>query len=350
MSKTVRVGFIGAGGIAGAHINYLKKIEGVEVTALADTNARACEQRVKDHNLPNAEVFKDYRKLLALKDVDAVSICTPNALHYVPTIAALKAGKHVMVEKPIAMNAREGKAMCDAARKARKVFSIGFQHRFRADVQYARNLVQAGKLGEILYCRAHSLRRRGIPNWGVFGQKKLQGGGPMIDIGVHILEMSLFVMGMPRPVAASGNCYTYLGNKPGKVSSMWENWDYKTYTVEDLACGFVRFKGGSTLTIEASFAAHIEKDVFATTIMGTRGGVYVGDDGVRVFTDQDGKMVNIAPAYLPNVDAFAVKMKAWIDAIRGARNPSPGEDGLTVQKILDGIYESTARGREVAIR
>jgi len=350
MSKTIRVGFIGSGGIAGAHIHWLRKIEGVEVVALADAKKSACEQRIKDNGLKDVAIFQDYRKLLARKDIDAVSVCTPNALHCAPTVAALKAGKHVMVEKPIAMNAKEGKAMCDAARKSGKVFSIGFQQRFRGDVQYARGLAQAGKLGEILYCRAHSLRRRGIPNWGVFGQKKLQGGGPMIDIGVHILDMSLFIMGMPQPVAASGNCYTYIGDKQSKVSSMWENWDYKTYTVEDLACGFVRFKGGATLSIEASFAAHIEKDVFATTIMGTKGGVYVGDDGVRVFTDQDGKMVNITPAFVPNVDAFGLKMKSWIEAIRGAKNPSPGEDGLTVQKVLDGIYESTKKGREVTIR
>ena len=350
MSKKVRVGFIGAGGIAGAHIGYLKKIEGVEVIALADANPKACEQRIKDHSLTGVKTFRDYRELLKMGEVDAVSVCTPNFLHCEPTVAALKAGKHVMVEKPIAMNVREGKAMCDAARKARRVFSIGFQQRFRADVQYARHLAQAGKLGDILYCRAHSLRRRGIPNWGVFGQKKLQGGGPMIDIGVHILDMSLFVMGMPQPATASGNCYTYIGNRKSETSNMWDNWDYKTYTVEDLAAGFVRFKGGMTLSIEASFAAHIEKDIFATTIMGTKGGVYVGDDGVKVFTDQDGKMVNLSPVFLPQVDAFGVKMKSWIDAIRGAKNPSPGVDGLTVQKILDGIYASAGKGREVRIR
>jgi len=350
MSGHIRVGFIGAGGIAGTHMGYLKKIKGVSITALADPNRENIEKRVKDHGLGDAKIYEDYRRMLEEAEVDAVSICTPNWLHYEPTIAALEAGKHVMVEKPLAMNVREGRRMCEAAKKSGKVFSIGFQQRFRADVQYARRLALEGRLGKFLYARAHALRRRGIPSWGVFGQKKLQGGGPMIDIGVHILDMALFIMGMPRPVSAAGCCYTYLGNRKPAATAPWGDWDYKTYTVEDLAAGFVRFKDGSSLTVEASFAAHIEKDVFAVTIMGTEGGVYVGDEGLRFFTDLDGKMVNTVPAFLGNVDAFGRKMEAWIEAIRGAENPSPGEDGLIIQSILDGIYESAGKGREIAIK
>ena len=349
MSQKVRVGFVGAGGIAGFHIKYLKPIDGVEVVALADPVDGLCDKQIATYELDGAKTFTDYKQMLKMKDLDAVSICTPNWLHKQPTIDALRAGKHVIVEKPMAMNAREAQAMCDAAKQARRVLTIGFQHRFGPAAKLVRQMVDEGGLGDVLYCRAHALRRRGIPSWGVFGQKELQGGGPLIDIGVHIIEASHYMMGQPRPVAASANCYTYLGNKKPAATSAWGDWDYKTYNVEDLACGFIRFDNGATMAIECSFAAHIEKDVFATTIMGTKGGVE-SDGGVKVFTDMHGKMMNVEPAVLDTVDAFEVKMRNWIDAIRGSANAAPGEDGVVVQKILDALYASAEKGREVAIK
>jgi len=349
MSRKVRVGFIGAGGIAGTHIKGLKQVEDVEIIALADPREGACERHIETHDLDGAKSFKDYRDLLKMKDVEAVSICTPNWLHKRPTLDALRAGKHVMVEKPMAMSAREAQAMCDAAKAAKKVLTIGFQHRFKPSVQFVRRAVEEGQLGDVLYCRAQALRRRGIPSWGVFGQKKLQGGGPLIDIGVHIIEMSWYVMGRPKPVAASATCYTYLGNKKPDATAPWGDWDYKTYDVEDLACGFVRFENGTTLTIESSFAAHIENNIFASTFMGTKAGAVI-DTGVRIFTDYCGKMVNLQPTVFEKDSAFNLKMRYWIEAVRGGKNQAPGEDGLAVQKILDALYLSAEKGKEVRIR
>src|SRR5581483_8627960 len=154
-----------------------------------------------------------------------------------------------------------------------------------------------GQFGNVMFVKCQALRRRGIPNWGVFGQKKLQGGGPMIDIGVHVIEMAHFVMGSPRPVAAAGNTWTYMGNKPSDVASMWPNWDYKTYTVEDLAIGQIRFENGALLQIQSSFAAHIEKDTWDFTLIGDKGGA--NWDSSRVFTDSAGTMVNTSAGYLP---------------------------------------------------
>jgi len=350
MSEKMRVGFIGAGGIAGTHIGYLKAVPGVEIVALSDVSAEAMEKRIKEHALSGAKTFSDYKPMLRMKDLDAVSVCTPNYLHYKPTVDALRAGKHVMVEKPMAMNAREAAAMCDAAKRAKKVLTIGFQQRFRPDAQFVRRAVAEGQFGDIVFCRAQALRRRGIPSWGVFGRKDLQGGGPLIDIGVHIIELTHFLIGKPKPVAASANCYTYLGNKPPEATAPWGDWDWKTYTVEDLAVGFVRFEGGATMAIEASFAAHLEQDIFATTIMGTKGGAAVGFGTPKVFTDWCGKMINLEPKAMEKDEAFAAKMKAWIASIRGGENPSPGEDGVMVQKILDALYLSSEQGREVAIK
>ena len=350
MSKKIRVGFVGAGGIAGTHIRWLKPVEDVEVIALSDPRDGACEQLVKSQDLGDAKAFKDYKQMLKMKDIDAVSVCTPNWLHKEPTIAALKAGKHVMVEKPMAMKASEAKAMCDTAKAAKKVLTIGFQHRFSPTAQFARKAVDDGLLGDVLYCRAHALRRRGIPSWGVFGQKDLQGGGPLIDIGVHIIEMSLYVMGMPNPIAASASCHTYMGNKKPEATAPWGDWDYQTYTVEDLATGYVRFDNGATLSIEASFAAHLEDNAFNSVFMGTKAGAIVDGGSARLFTDMAGKMVNIAPTVFEKDEAFGKKMRYWIEAIRGGKNQAPGEDGLAVQKILDALYLSSEKGKEVAIK
>jgi len=350
MGKKVRVGFVGAGGIAGTHIKYLKQVPGVEIVALSDISPEAMAARIAEHGLEGVKTFADYRKMLKLKDLDAVSVCTPNYLHYKPTMDALRARKHVIVEKPMAMNARQAKAMCQAAKKARRVLTIGFQQRFNPGTGFLRRAIEEGKLGDIVYVRAQALRRRGIPSWGVFGRKDLQGGGPLIDIGVHIIEVSHYLMGKPKPVAASANIYTYLGNKKPQATAPWGNWDYKTYTVEDLAVGLVRFDNGATLVIEASFAAHIEHDIFATTLLGTRAGAAWGGGPPRIFTDYSGKMVNITPTVLEKEEAFAVKMRKWIESIRGAPNPAPGEDGLAVQQILDALYRSAEKRREVAIK
>ena len=349
MSEKIRVGFVGAGGIAGTHIGYLKTIPDVEIVALADPAEGACEKLIKAQGIEGAKSFKDYHDILRMREIDAISVCTPNWLHAQPTIEALRAGKHVMVEKPMAMTAREAKAMCEAAKKAKKVLTIGFQQRFRPQAQFIRRAVEEGQLGDVLYCRAHALRRRGIPSWGVFGRKELQGGGPLIDIGVHIIEVSHYLMGKPKPVAASASTYTYLGNKKPEATAPWGDWDWRTYTVEDLAVGFVRFDNGMTLSIESSFAAHIEKEVFSTTLMGTKAGALL-DHSAHIFTDYCGKMINIEPQAFEKDEAFLVKMKTWINAIRGGPNMAPGEDGMMVQQILDALYLSSEKGREVAIK
>ena len=347
MAKAVKVGFIGSGGIARTHMGHLSKIEGVELVAAADINKNALAQAQKEYGVK--QTFTDWKELLELKELDAVSVCTPNNLHAGPTIAALNAGKHVLCEKPLAMNAKEGAQMVAAAKKAKKILQIAFQYRFSPSAQAIRKQVADGALGNILYTRCQALRRRGIPNWGVFGRKELQGGGPMIDIGVHILEMSHFVIGKPKPVAARGFTWTYLGNKKSETLCPWNNWDYKTYNVEDLAVGMITFEDGSTLVIEASFAAHIEKDVWNSQIMGTKGGATI--DPPKIFTDQHGLMVNIEPSFVGKWDGFQYKMQHWIECIRdGKKCEAPGEDGLVIQKMLDGVYESSCTGKEVRIR
>ena len=253
----LRVALIGAGGIAGAHMRYYQDMDDVEMVAAVDVVLERAQKYCEEYEIPAA--YADYEEMLRQVAPDAVSVCTPNGLHAPCSIAALDAGAHVLVEKPLAMNAREGQKMLDAAEKNGKKLIIGFQNRYDPKTQFIKKLVDDGELGTVLYARVQALRRRGIPNWGVFGRKDLQGGGPLIDIGVHMLEATHYAMGAPKPVAASGSTYTYIGDKPSNVISNWPNWDYKTYTVEDLAVGHIRFANGAMLSIETSFAAHIEK-------------------------------------------------------------------------------------------
>jgi len=344
--QKLRVAFIGAGGIAGTHMSYLAKMDDVEIVALADVNEASMARHAETYKVPSC--FTDPKEMLAKVQPDAVSVCTPNYLHAPNTIDALNAGAHVIVEKPMAMNAKEAQAMIDAARKNGRKLVIGFQFRFNPKTNFLREADEAGQFGKILYARSQALRRRGIPNWGVFGRKDLQGGGPMIDIGVHIIEVTHFVMGSPRPVAAFGATFTYLGDKKSKVASQWPNWDHKTYTVEDLAVGQIRFENGAILTIESSFAAHIDKGLFTFTIMGEKGGACW--DPPAIFRDDAGHMVNVVPDFVPQGDHFQAKMRNFVEHVLYDKPTlAPAEDGLMVQKMLDGIYESAEKGREVEI-
>jgi len=349
-SKKLRVAFIGAGGIAGTHMRYLDQMDDVEIVAQADISKASMERWAEQYGI--ADSFTDYAEMLKKVQPDAVSVCTPNGNHAPATIAALKAGAHVMVEKPMAMNAREAQAMISAANKGKRKLVIGFQHRFDPKTQFIKNSIDGGQVGKVVYGRIQALRRRGIPNWGVFGRKDLQGGGPLIDIGVHALEMTHYAMGSPKPVAASGSTFTYLGDKKSDVASQWPNWDHKSYTVEDLAVGQIRFENGAVLSIEASFAAHIEKDEWNFTLMGEKGGCNWNPPGL--FRDDNGYMVNTEPNWLPSgpaADVFAAKMRNFVEHVLYDKpTMAPAEHGLMVQKMLDGIYASAAKGGEVKIK
>ncbi|MDX1934898.1 MAG: Gfo/Idh/MocA family oxidoreductase [Capsulimonadales bacterium] len=346
--KALRVGIIGCGGIAQTHIGYFKKFPGVSIVCGADIRQTALDHMRAAHGVEL--LYTDYNEMLQeVGDaVDAISVATPNGVHAPAAIAAMNAGKHVLCEKPMAMNAKEAQEMAAAAKANGVEFIIGFQHRYEPRSKYVRDLIESGAIGKVLYVRAQALRRRGIPNWGVFGRKELQGGGPMIDIGVHILETAHSLIGTPRPVTATGNTFTYLGNTKSDVKSTWPNWDHETYTVEDLAVGMIRFETGAMLTLESSFVAHIKEDVFNIQIFGEKGGVIWNTS--ETFTDYNTYMVNATPAFIPKWDMWEYKMRHFVEVVRDGRpNEAPAEHGVMVQKMLDGIYAAADAGKEVAI-
>lgn len=345
--RTLKIAFIGAGGVLVHQMPPLRKIERVEVIAVADPEEWALSRARSEWQI--ARTFTDYRQMLnEVPEIEAVSVCTPNALHAEHTIAALEAGKHVMVEKPMAMNVAEARRMMDAAKRSGKELIVGFQHRFDPKSRFIRDQVQSGTLGKVLYVRAQALRRRGIPSWGQFGRKDVQGGGPLIDIGVHVLETAHYLMGSPQPVAASGGAFTHIGNQPCNALAPWGAWDHQSYTVEDFAVGQVRFDNGAILSIETSFAAHIERDIWDITLIGEKAGA--NWDSSQVFTDQCGYMVNSAATHIGDWHHFEYKMRHFVEVCRDGRpNEVPSEHGLMIQKMLDALYASAERGREVEI-
>jgi predicted dehydrogenase len=346
----LRVAIVGCSGIGEIHLKALADFPDVELVAAVDTRAERLDTMKAKFGIKN--LYTHWKQMLGEVKPDAVDVCTPNAVHAPACIDASNAGCHVITEKPMAMTPDECQRMIDAAAKAKKKLVIGFQFRFHPNTQLIKRAADEGQFGNVMFMKCQALRRRGIPNWGVFGQKHLQGGGPMIDIGVHVIEMAHYVMGSPRPIAASGNIWTYLGNKPSVAASQWPNWDWKTYTVEDLAIGQIRFDNGAIMQIETSFAAHIEKDLWNCTLIGDKGGA--SWEPPSIFTDRAGSMINSTPGFVGNGDfneMFKIKLRHFVDGVLYDKPiEAPGEAGLAIQKIVDGVYRSAAAaGKEVTI-
>ena len=348
--KKLRVAFIGCGGISNTHMGAYKTMPDVEVVAGVDVDSDRLTAWGEKYGI--AKLYKDWPTMLREVKPDAVSVCTPNGFHAQPSIDALNAGAHVLVEKPMAMTPAECEAMIAAAKKNDKRLVVGFQYRYHPNTEFITRARDAGEFGNVMFAKARALRRRGIPNWGVFGRKDLQGGGPLIDIGVHVVEMAHYAMGSPKPVAASGNTWTYIGNKPSDVVSMWPNWDHKSYTIEDFAIGQIRFDNGAILQIEAMFAGHIKEDVWTFEMTGDKGGATW--DPPAIFTDRAGTMISSTPNFVGGSGDFPYlfkqKIRNFVDGcLKGTPLRAPGEAGLAVQKILDGIYRSAEAKREVTI-
>jgi predicted dehydrogenase len=345
----LRVAFIGTGGICVMHLEAYSRLPEFEVVASCDIKPERNAWFVQQPGMQNVRTYLDYNEMLKKEKLDVVDVCTPNGVHAEATIAALKAGCHVMVEKPMGMNPEECAKMCAAAKKAGKILGVGFQFRYNSSTQMCRRAFDAGVLGDVLVVKVQAMRRRGVPNWGVFGQKELQGGGPMIDIGVHMIECSHYAVGQPVPVAATGMTWTYLGDKPSQVVSCWPNWDYKNYTVEDLCVGQVRFANGMLMQIESAFCSHIETNEYLNwQVLGTKGGFDFKN--ATLYHDLAGTMVNSKAGWLPTQEdtypaMFYHKLKAFGDAIRfGKPLTADGEEGLAVQKIINGLYSSAEQG------
>jgi predicted dehydrogenase len=348
MEKKLAVGLIGCGGIAQAmHLPGWANCRRAQVVACFDVDPARAEEVARKFGI--ARVCQSLKELLALDEVAAVDVCTPNFDHAPTTLAAFRAGKHVYCEKPIALNGREGATMVAAAKKARRKLMIGLHNRFRGDVAFVKSLIDAGRLGKVYYAHSVSIRRRGVPSWGVFGQKKLQGGGPLIDIGVHAIDLAWYLLGCPKPVAVSGKCYETIGKTPGHFGQFGA-WDWKKYDVEDFAVALVRFADGQTMSIESAFCVNLpENREAAVDVVGDKGGASVKP--LKVCLEENGTLLACEPQYVTDpAPPHHLALWAFADAVLDDKPVAiPGEQALTVQKIVDGLYKSSQLSREVKI-
>ena len=254
MSK-VKVAIIGCGGIANQkHFPALKNNSDLnEIVAFCDIKIERAQKAAAEFGVAGAQVTADYREVLANPAVEVVHICTPNVSHSEIAIAAFEAKKHVYCEKPMSHSTVEAEKMVEAWKKSGMQFTVGYQNRFRPEVQNLHTACQKGDLGDIYYAKAHAVRRRGVPTWGVFMDKEAQGGGPLIDIGTHALDITLWCMNNYDIDSVSGSVFYKLGGlEQATEGNLFGPWNPKTYEVEDSAMGFIKMKNGATISLEAS--------------------------------------------------------------------------------------------------
>lgn len=361
--KKLKFGIIGCGGIAnGKHFPALAKLsDKVELVAFCDTIIERAETAAKQYGTPDALVTEDYKDLLAREDIDVIHVLTPNVSHSVITVDALESGKHVMCEKPMAINYEEAKKMLDAAERTGKKLTIGYQNRFRADSLATYDACSKGELGDIYFAKAHAIRRKGVPTWGVFPDKSKQGGGPLIDIGTHALDLTLWYMNNYKPKMVLGSTYQKLKDNP--MANMFGPWNPDTFETEDSAFGLIKMENGATIFLEAAWALNmINPKEAQVTLCGTEGGAEMFgkafiDQGYVVFNkaahnqleqtepSDAGGVFGFEGATLEQRDAEA---KQWVDAILNDTDPLvKPEQAIVVTQILEAIYTSAETGQVI---
>ena len=352
----LKVAVIGNGGISGVHLRGYSLNPDVEIYALCDINEERLNRRGDEYHVDPARRFTDVNEMLAAcPEIEAVSVCTWNAAHAQCAIAALNAGKHVLCEKPMAMTVEEAEAMQAAAEKNNRLLMIGFVRRFGNDCAIMKDFIDNGYFGDIYYAKATYLRRKGCPG-GWFGDKARSGGGPLIDLGVHIIDLCRYLMGNPKPVSVYGATFNKLGNrsniksKAGYISQTRENEDI--FNVEDLATAMIRFDNGSVLQIEASFSLNIEKDEGVLQFFGTKAGAKL-DPELTIYSEMNDYMTNVKLANSTALSfdgLFENDINHFVECVRtGKPCRNPAQDGVTLMKILTGIYKSAETGHEVLI-
>jgi len=350
---SLKLTFIGAGNINKNHMRSAKEL-GLEMVGVYDIVQSSADAIAKEFGVGKA--YTDLAQMLAEKSVDAVVVGTPNKFHAEHSIAALNAGKHVLLEKPMAMSSAECDAIIVAMKKSGKILQMGMVNRFKNSVGTLKHFIDAGKCGNLYTGQAFWYRRRGIPGFGGwFTTKSMSGGGALIDIGVHVLDLALYLMKFPKPVAVSGMTY-----------NVWKELDQYTYTsmwgkptaggkkdVDDYALAIVRFADGQTLQVNVSWA--LNYDLSSSSEMGLRlagdkGGVELkGMDAPHIYAEEAGHLVDVKPYFTTN-NAFVDEMKHFAECIENNTQPiASAEQGRTVQSILDAIYRSGEERREIRL-
>lgn len=352
--KKYKYGIIGCGGITnGKHMPAIAKLKDVEMVAFCDIIPERAEKANEKFGDGKGKVFTDYKEMLK-EDLDAVVVGTPNCSHCEITVAALEAGKNVICEKPMAMNYAEAKKMLAARDKSGKVLTIGYQNRYRPECLYLKRECEDGTFGDIYYAHAQAIRRRAVPTWGVFIDEEKQGGGPLIDIGTHALDLTLFMLNNYEPDYCVGTTYHKL-NKDTETGNAWGDWDTEKFTAEDSAFGFIVMKNGATIYLSSSWALNtLDVREAVTEFSGTKAGADMRD-GLRINGVRNGRQYVMTPDFKAGGVAFYdgasadpndLEAARFLACVKGEAEPYvKAEQAAVVTKILEGIYISAKTGK-----
>ena len=347
----LRVGVIGTGSISEFHITPYVENDEVELVALCDNNEDRLGKVGRQHGI--TALYTDYQELLQNREIDVVSICTWNNRHAEIAIAALEAGKHVLVEKPLSMTVNEALAVEAAVEKSGKILQVGFVRRHADNTKILQQFIDQGELGRIYYAKASCLRKLGNPG-GWFSDQSKSGGGPLIDLGVHMIDISWYLMGKPRPVSVSGNTYSKLGNRSHIENLTFykaADYDPTVNDVEDLANALIRFENGASLYVDVSFTLHAKKDELYVKLFGEQGGAEIEPE-LAMVTEKNNTILNVTPQ-IDNLsfdfeDAFKNEINHFVECcLEGKETLAPVADGVQVMKMLNAVYESAKTGKEV---
>jgi predicted dehydrogenase len=340
-----RIAIIGAGFIT--RVGHLPgySAAGADVVAICDLNEEPANRLAAQYRIP--KVYGDWREMIAKEQPDIVSVCLPNVLHREPTLFALDAGAHVLCEKPLATSVAEAREMFSAAQKAGRHLMAAQNWRWDAGSRAIRRIVDAGDLGEVYYAEATALRRMGIPSWGVFHQSKLSSGGALLDVGVHMLDLAVWLMGNPEPMRVSAKTDRKFGTRPEIAKMLRNAWNPETFDVEDFAVALVHFANGATLLLRTSWATHIDAETFSVRLIGTEAGatttppvVYKNHAGIPA--DEH--------LQLQKVNSYEREIAHWLRVVAGKEQPLvTAEETMNVQRIINAAYRSAAEGREVEV-
>jgi predicted dehydrogenase len=357
MEKKVKVGIIGCGGIAnGKHMPSLSKLSDVEIVAFCDLIEEKAVKAKEEYGTPDAKVYTDYKELLKDSEIEVIHVCTPNRSHAPITIDSLYAGKHVMCEKPMAKTAADARRMVEVAKETGKKLTIGYQHRHKPEAIYLKSVIERGDLGEIYFAKAFAVRRRGTPNWGVFLNEYEQGGGPLIDIGTHSLDITLYLMNNYEPKMVVGTKYKKVNN--ADCGNPWGGWDAEEHTMEDSAFGFIVMKNGATIILESSWALNTCEPIQegSTVLCGTDAGAQI-KGGVTINKGEFNRLIEIKPELSSGGVAFyegtssdpaEVEARRWINAVKNNTEVVvKPEQACVVSEILEAIYKSAESGQPV---
>ncbi|MCK6541937.1 Gfo/Idh/MocA family oxidoreductase [bacterium] len=337
-TEKVKLGIVGAGAISQViHLPILSKMNDVEIVAIADSDKTKVGALAEKYHIPN--VFTDFEKLLAMEEIQGVHICTPNSMHAPMAKSALSAGKHVLVEKPIALTYEESKAMVEESKKRKKILMVGMNHRFRPDAMVLKNFVKGKELGKIFYTKSGWLRRRGSWNETDWAKKKnVSGGGVFMDLGIPMLDLSIWLMDNPKVHSVFSTMYSHF-QKDG---------------VEDSAAVMIRFENDVVLSIEVSWTLLMENDFMYSNLFGTSGGALLNP--LRIHKEMHGNLVNVTPQKMEKPEnnykkSYEYELKHFVECIKNNRpSMSSGEEAMEIMRISEAIYQSAKEKREIVLK